>query len=821
MMNCRNAQRRLSDDLEGVLTTRWRRAVELHLGDCVCCRRLRDDMLAIGAEYQALAERLPIPDSAIEHRAIQRWDADRVLTSAPQVAPARWKPLCAGLGAVFLVAAVAFLSARRQPGFSVRRPQAAERDRQPVVRRLLPDQVIRALPPSPSPTDHRSGEQIASAPGASPDDLIDVDRARDTAPSPSAVGPRKTRDNIEKRARQVARPTDDFVQIPYPLLATTSDQQIQAAAERYKKEAAIVDGRLTRKVTLQLKATALADLCEQLRSDTGIQLAAGQSVADEKVTLFCRSMPLREVMRQLSRLFGYTWLRSGKEDAFRYELTQDLRSQLLEEELRNRDRNAALLALDREIQQYRPYLGLSPDEALARAETARPEEKKLLEQLAGEVWAPLQLLARLSPQEMAALRDRQKLTFSTAPRPGEQPLPVDIARGVLQSLREHRVLKAGETYSEVFGDRRADPEARPVGGIPDAGVLVQVSILPSELGQFMLNGGVGWFTVGANGEQTSGGTTVNNYFEGMGRSIPMPGKKMADAGVAHAPDLRERITLRPQPSCGVDPSPSPSPKRGGEQLPLSASGRGEGGGVDGSGELPGPKVTSADALEALYRATGRPIVADFYTRLCPRVAVSMTDQPLLEVLNHLSVAMRTRWRKEGTWLQFRSDSYFIDRLKEVPNRLLERWAADRRQHGALTLDDLVEIAQLSDAQLDAKEMAEGARECFGLREWRLASNGNLRRHLRNMAGFAPEQRQEAMSAAGLPFGRMSLAQQQRFLLYLLKSGDPSLRSLEEMAGAALQVEYRPPDLGFRYLPGTTSRRSIHWVNAQNDAYIAP
>jgi hypothetical protein len=801
-MNCRNVQRRLSDDLEGVLTTRWRRAVELHLGDCVCCRRLRDDMLAIGAEYQALAERLPIPDSAIEHRAIQRWDADRVLTSAPQVAPARWKPLCAGLGAVFLVAAVAFLSARRQPGFSVRSPQAAERDRQPVVRRLLPDQVIRALPPSPSPTDHRGAEQIASAPGASPDDLIDVDHARDVAPSPSAVGPRKTRDNIEKRARRVARPTDDFVQIPYPLLATTSDQQIREAAERYKKEAAIVDGRLTRKVTLELKATALADLCEQLRSDTGIQLAAGQSVADEKVTLFCREMPLREVMRQLSRPFGYTWLRSGKADAFRYELTQDLRSQLLEEELRNRDRNAALLALDREIQQYRPYLGLSPDEALARAETARPEEKKLLEQLAGEVWAPLQLLARLSPQELAALRDRQKLTFSTAPRAGEQGLPADIARGVLQSLREHRVLKAGETYSEVFGDSRTDPTALPVGGIPDAGALVQVSILPSELGQFMLNGGVGWFTLGANGEQTGGGTTVNNYFEGMGRSVPSRGKKMADASMAHDPILRQRVTLRPQSSCPTDHSPGHSPTNGGVGITTQT------------------RVTSADVLEALYRATGRPIVADFYTRLCPRVAFSTTDQPLLEVLNHLSNALRTRWRNEGTWLQFRSDSYFIDRLKEVPNRLLERWAAARRQHGALTLDDLVEIAQLSDAQLDAKEMGEGARECFGLREWSLASNGNLRRHLRYLAGFAPAQRQEVVSAAGLPFGRMSLAQQQRFLTYLLNSADAPLGSLQEMAGAALQVEYKPPDLAFRYLPGTTSQRPIHWVNAQNDAYIA-
>ena len=46
--------------------------------------------------------------------------------------------------------------------------------------------------------------------------------------------------------------------------------------------------------------------------------------------------------------------------------------------------------------------------------------------------------------------------------------------------------------------------------------------------------------------------------------------------------------------------------------------------------------------------------------------------------------MRLRWNKDGSWLQFRSTSYYDDRLKEVPNRLLARWAARRRQSGMIT-----------------------------------------------------------------------------------------------------------------------------------------
>src|SRR5262249_55223813 len=153
---------------------------------------------------------------------------------------------------------------------------------------------------------------------------------------------------------------------------------------------------------------------------------------------------------------------------------------------------------------------------------------------------------------------------------------------------------------------------------------------------------------------------------------------------------------------------------------------------------------------------GLPIVSDYYTRLYKPEAVSVRNLPLFDALNQVTDTMRLRWRWDGGWLQFRSTSYYDDRLKEVPNRLLARWAAERKRRGMLTLDNLVEIAQLPDAQLDAASMAEGAEECWGLPEWRLARSGNLRPHLRFLAGFTPEQRQEAMSAAGLPFVKMPL-----------------------------------------------------------------
>src|SRR5438128_1605183 len=76
---------------------------------------------------------------------------------------------------------------------------------------------------------------------------------------------------------------------------------------------------------------------------------------------------------------------------------------------------------------------------------------------------------------------------------------------------------------------------------------------------------------------------------------------------------------------------------------------------------------------------------------------------------------------------------------------LAHWSAARRKSArvapaevglgslALTLDHLIEIAQLSDAQLDAESMAEGARVCWGLAEWDLSRRRNSRSHFRYLA----------------------------------------------------------------------------------------
>lgn len=143
---------------------------------------------------------------------------------------------------------------------------------------------------------------------------------------------------------------DDFVELPFPRLASADENALKAAEAAYRQEANVVDSRLFRKVTLQEKGVALEEICARLRAQTSVAIYAARAIRDEKVTVFVKELPARDVMRALARLFSYACSRNGEAGKYDYEFVKSMRVELAEEEMRNRDIHAALLALDAEME---------------------------------------------------------------------------------------------------------------------------------------------------------------------------------------------------------------------------------------------------------------------------------------------------------------------------------------------------------------------------------------------------------------------------------------------------------------------------------------
>ena len=776
---CRAILPLLWDYAEAALPQNAAQRVSAHLQVCEkCAAQAKAYQQTVALMHKGRA--LPLRDTT-------GWSALRARLeseAAPVPAPTRWQPsrsLLAWSGAFATLAlAVVTLalfgthSKREAYRVSHASPErrvssapfrdAATRLQKVLVGAAAPFSFRAAAQPVREAGPPPSARKQAAAPDVrAMDDMAYLNPGSDTAQNGTRL-PSGESAEIQAGLDRVLRTGDDFVLIPFPQIASKDEKGLRAAARAYKQQKEIIDARLARKVTLAAKGVAFVDFCRLLRGMTGIEITAGRSIANEKLTVFCKDQPLRDLMRQTRQVFGFTWLRSDEEGVFRYELVQSMRRQLEEEELRNRDRAEALLDLNAQLENYRKNLNMSPEEAAAKYNAATGEEKQLLwaHQMNGS--GPAQLFLDLSADELDSLRNGQQLMFSGMPSDNERALPPGIGERLLNHPDSFRLALTDQ--GAQFGPPAYVQNGKPLSEFPGLIPTIRLSIQESEPGRFELVGGAGVKIPGRNADQID--TAMSNVLiaSGLSPSIRAPQNALVNAAqkAAFQKDaaLKGKVTIQLKATCELTNALYERSKAG-------------------------PCLTSADALEALHKATGQSVIADYFTRVYAPDEVSVTNLPLFDALCRLADTMRLRWKREGGWLQFRSVGYFNENRMEVSNASLNRWAASRREHGALTLNDLIEIAQLTDAQLNSDRMSGGARAIFGLKEWPVARN-LLRRDLRFLALLTPQQCEAAVTETGVPFAQMSAPQQVAFCELCMGS----FVTAEQVADASIRVRYLPP-----------------------------
>src|SRR5207249_4191305 len=143
---------------------------------------------------------------------------------------------------------------------------------------------------------------------------------------------------------------------------------------------------------------------------------------------------------------------------------------------------------------------------------------------------------------------------------------------------------------------------------------------------------------------------------------------------------------------------------------------------------------------------------------------------VLNALDQAADSLGAHWKKDGDFIEGRAAAFYWDKLKEVPNRLLDRWQTDSERNGGLPLDDLLQMALLSDQQLDSKFVGQAVKHCRSLMEWAILSSpeytgmrrkyDTVRPMARVLAAIPKAVREQMQSAEGVRVDALQPGQQE-------------------------------------------------------------
>jgi hypothetical protein len=183
--------------------------------------------------------------------------------------------------------------------------------------------------------------------------------------------------------------------------------------------------------------------------------------------------------------------------------------------------------------------------------------------------------------------------------------------------------------------------------------------------------------------------------------------------------------------------------------------------------------------------TGLSIIADYFTKRPSYIPDELrAETPLWRLLYAFSEDSFGnpiyRWQKAGSCLVFTDGQWYQRAKSEVPESLLQAYAAKYQAQGELTLDDLAAFAvALGDRSPSYDAIPEE------LRPSGLSTVGYARWALTLYASLSPDQVAQARSAAGLPYDDMTIAQRQQMAEAATKTTPPVLPG--DVSQSALRI----------------------------------
>lgn len=526
------------------------------------------------------------------------------------------------------------------------------------------------------------------------------------------------------------------------LLAVLSTAVLAASEPAEKAEA---DARLDQKVTIKAVGKPLGDFLKEITAQTGVRMTARKDAADIKVAVFVKDTPLSALKDALKECLHLMCTREGTKDEWAYSFWEDMKTRQTAERIKQEEVKRLRNFVDtlvKEIAEVEAQ-GEDPTTLQGAIEAMTPEQKEKLahedpdrymawQAFASEGTLPtITAYSGLSRAQVQALWSGRRVTIST------DEMSPDLSKKFAARIR-------GWIRQIHRNDWTFISDQEPLYNDNIGGVVLE--LVDSEWDNKSC------LRYSFQHELVDGSGLVTGSSSGL--TVP------------RGQDQPEEIG-----------SPTGSGEANDDALP------------DIKLKLDG-KVNLYSIMEQVFDLTGMSIVADYYTRM--RQMAVLYDHPRLktadDVLRQLAKDVHSTVAKSGDVRVFSSRQWPSDRDREIPERLLSRWRAARKQYGGLRIQEALEMSNLSKLQLEDLELYKTG---YG---WAILIHQPA---VRVAASLTSGQWQTAMSEEGLLTSGMSTSQLALVLAWAQSSEEftssallsSELADLQRLRSCVFKIKY--------------------------------
>ncbi len=187
--------------------------------------------------------------------------------------------------------------------------------------------------------------------------------------------------------------------------------------------------------------------------------------------------------------------------------------------------------------------------------------------------------------------------------------------------------------------------------------------------------------------------------------------------------------------------------------------------------------TSSELVASLSDSSGFAMVADS-TKYCATPAFKK-DSTLRKALDTISMdSFYYNWNRNDKVIELWDVNWYEKRLGRIPNAMRERLRKKMRETGTLEIDELAEIASLSDEQFRWSILEDS------ILRYAVFDIHDKRDYLKMYASLTPSQRSMLFSDAGLAYESLTADQRRSALKLLTGENSPLLDNLDISAVGA-------------------------------------